>query len=494
MTALFQWPALRSDGHALPSFVEYQRGVWGKVHGAPTDFRWIAQSDDFGRDSPDAQPQFSLGGEDVPTRFQSWRNLGDRCYAVGAYPSRAIDAAGRRNFLEKQILEWRVPAGVPPALGALLLLPHVAGMTDAIWWDQAASDVWAPLDIHMPILPNDHQPLDIEQDALNAAIERGRRALREAVDLATLTTFYGHLLSGGRPAFLTGLTQPLSPEPLAALLLPLPREIADHISIAGWIPSSRPDFTDLASRWDVMMIPPDLRVPSIISAPSDEAERMASQLLDDEPLLIPQRTEPKPVATPKPLRIRQEGPPRPGMTLQLAPPQSNAPAILSTLYDFARAVDCRWLTPNDLRNGGGVAPLAEPEAAVSLLCDWVWQVEDQRPPHADERQWEVKVDLVRSAAFVLAPRPGMWRVGPPAPDSRIPGLFFGLLLDRNHCDVLSNLGEGPLNELVNQTLACSLSADWDQKLRQWLERWQEVSRTPRVRDLIVSALKSHPRP
>jgi hypothetical protein len=494
MTELFQWPALRSDGYDLPAFVDYQCAVWGKVHGAPTDFRWIAQSDDFGRDRPDVQPQLSLGGEDVAARLQSWRNLGDRCYAVGAYPSRAIDAAGRRGFLEKQILEWRVPAGVPPILGALLLLPHVAAMTDAIWWDRAAGDVWAPLEIHLPILAADHEPLAVEQNGLDAAIDRGRRALREAVELPTLRTFYDQILAGGRPAFLIGLLQPLPPEALAALLLPLPREIADHISIAGWIPTSRPALTDLATRWDVMVIPPDLSVPPMVSAPGEEAERMARQLLDDDPVFLRPRTAPKPVAATRPIKIRREGPPRPGMKLDLAPPEPNAPAILHTLHDFALAVDRRWLTPSDLRNSGGAPPFANDEVAADLLCDWVREVKEQQPPHADERQWQVKVDLLRSAAFALAPRQQTLRVDLPESDSCVPAFFFGLLIDRNHCDALFKLGERPLNELVNQTLVCSLSGEWDEKLRRWLEQWGAVSGNQKARDLIGSALKSHPRP
>jgi hypothetical protein len=492
MTELFQWPALRSDGHDLPAFVDYQRAVWGKVHGAPTDFRWIAQSDDFGHDRPDVQPQLSLGAEDVHARFQLWRNLGDRCYAVGAYPSRAIDAAGRRGFLEKQILEWRIPTGVPPILGALLLLPHVATMTDAIWWDRAAGDVWAPLEIHLPILSLDHEPLAVDQNTLDAAIERGRRILREAVELPWLRRFYDQILAGGRPAFLTGPLQPLAPEALAALLLPLPRAMADHISIAGWIPTSGPAFTDLATRWDAMLIPPDLSVPSMVYAPSGQAERLARQLLDGEPVFSPVRTAPKPIAAPRALKIRREGPPRPSMKLDLAPPEPEAPAILHKLHDFALAVDRRWLTPSDLRNSGGAPPFAGDEVAAGLLCDWVRQVKEQHPPHADERQWQVKIDLLRSAAFALAPRQETLRVDLPESDSRVPALFFGLLIDRNHCDALFKLGERPLTELVNQTLACSLSEEWDKKLRRWLEQWGAGSKNQKTRDLIGSALKSYP--
>ena len=51
-----------------------------------------------------------------------WRTLADQCFALVSYPSRAIDTAGRSSFLEKQVLAWRRPIGIPAALGALLLL------------------------------------------------------------------------------------------------------------------------------------------------------------------------------------------------------------------------------------------------------------------------------------------------------------------------------------------------------------------------------------
>ena len=45
--SLWQWPALQGDRGRLPERLECQRGVFGKVQGARSDFRWIARSAGF---------------------------------------------------------------------------------------------------------------------------------------------------------------------------------------------------------------------------------------------------------------------------------------------------------------------------------------------------------------------------------------------------------------------------------------------------------------
>ena len=98
------WPALRGLGE--PTAIECERGVFGKMHGARSDFRWIARSAAFLRDGW-LEDKFALGSEDLPTRLSFWRCLPEHgCYIAGyAYPSRAQDASGRRGFLEKQFLQ-----------------------------------------------------------------------------------------------------------------------------------------------------------------------------------------------------------------------------------------------------------------------------------------------------------------------------------------------------------------------------------------------------
>ncbi|HEX6161179.1 MAG TPA: hypothetical protein VF111_13485, partial [Thermoanaerobaculia bacterium] len=331
MNRRLDWPALHGfEPHPLFDAISFERAVWGKVHGAATDFRWIARTPAFAADRSDIQTQLNLGGEDTPAAFQAWRSDGDRFYAVTGYPSRAIDASGRRGFLEKQVLEWRRSDGAPAVVGALLLLPHAAQMTDAIWWDRAAGELWSSPEACLPI--DDSTPLLAGEDDLVAAIERGRAVLRESVSRDAIEQLYEQLLQRRSPAFLGTITQPLPPEALAALLLPLPRDIADRLSIAGWIPSSRPSMSDLATHWDVLVTP----------RPGDgfksaEARQMVEMLLDETTSAPPAPSRAVPVMPRRP---------RPRMRLDVTPPEPGAPGVIQELYDLAATVDRRWLAPD----------------------------------------------------------------------------------------------------------------------------------------------------
>ena len=451
------WPALEGS---LPSVIEYERGVWGKVHGARTDFRWIARSAHFAE--TDLQLRLSLGAEDVPASFQMWRSLGDRCYAVTCYPSRAIDAEGRRGFLEKQMLEWRRPPEVPAALGALLLLPRVAAMTDGIWWERDdVSDLQAQADAVLSIVRGESV---MAEETLADTIERGREALSSALDPRSLEQLYDQLLAGAHPAWLTGLRRPLSPEALAALLLPLPRDIADRISIAGWIPSSRPSFDDLASRWDVL---PDDR--AVASLAPEKAHATARGLLQGTPANV---LEPEPIVVePKSSPAVARTILRPGMRLRLRAPDSDA-LLLHELHQFATSVDRRWLDPRSLRHRIG----AKGSYPSDLLCEWVETVRRQRPVHVDQGQWAAKADLLRSAAYVLAPTPAtIQAMGIPDLTSRVPALIFGLMLDdRREWNRLFGLGAEPLQKLIKQSRDCARSPAWAPQLGQWLQRWDRA--------------------
>jgi hypothetical protein len=498
MTSLLDWPALMTDTQSFPSCLEYERGVWGKVHGASTDYRWIAQSPEFGRDRPDLQRQINLGAEDVPCRVQAWRNLGDRCCAVTIYASQAIDATGRRGFLEKQILEWRRPASVPAALGALALLTRVAELTDAIWWDSNFSPLVSQSGIHLRISDADHSPIAIEEVHLLSVIERGRQALREAVSEQSLEQLYDQLLSGQQPACLSGLQRPLPAEAVAALLLPLPRDIADRISVAGWIPASRPALAELGTRWDVLVIVPGQIVPSFPSRSQMKARRMVEWLLEEDARSefieeVPTRAGVVEKTAP-PAIVSSARPFRPGVELQLTSPAPDAAFILTRLHEFAVSPDRRWLDPLTLtlhvRSDTQV-----PRESARVVLDWVRQLHDQRG-YADKRQWQVKMDLLRSAAIVLVPEPAtLAAVGRPDTQSRIPALLFGLMFDRHQdWDRLAGFGDRALRDLLEQSLTCSGAKRWGTRMRAWLERWQIESRRQdiSVRRMIGEVLKACP--
>ena len=250
------WPALDLGGRPLPAEISYERGVWGKVHGAASDFRWIAATPSFMSLHRRFESELQLGSEDAPTAGTLWRTLDGVHCAVAFYPSPARDAAGRSSFLEKQVVEWRRPPEAPAALGALLLLRHAAELDSGVWWARRADVHWAESDFRLELGPAEHPPRPVSPDAVERAVEQGIQELLAAASEEALAELYAALLAGGRALPLSGLTRPLPPEALAALLLPLPRDQADRLSIAGWLPSLRlaeSGIADLRQCWDLVL-------------------------------------------------------------------------------------------------------------------------------------------------------------------------------------------------------------------------------------------------
>ena len=130
-----QWPALDADARDLPAAISCERGIWGKVHASTSDFRWIATTPGLTAPVRQLEHELPLGTEDTPVHATLWRVVDDLCYAVALLPSAAYDADQRTGFIEKHILEWRRPAHVPAAAGALLLL-RAAAQFQAIDWSE----------------------------------------------------------------------------------------------------------------------------------------------------------------------------------------------------------------------------------------------------------------------------------------------------------------------------------------------------------------------
>ncbi len=284
------WPGLDLAGLDLPLQLDYERGVWGKVHGADSDFRWIAVSGLFAVQNDGLERELKLGSEDEPLRFQLWRCLNGIHYAVACYPSRATDAAGRSGFLEKQVLEWRRSDGLPAALGALLLLPRSASLDDNVWWKDRAKADWAEEDYQLSLEKAEHAPLSVTEERLEQIIEGGITGLFERTSEKALGELYARLLAGQRAVPLDGLESPLSAEALAVLLLPLPRDSADRLSMAGWLPAKRADAKRLQERWDLMMgsnrIGLDQSVPVPSASQRQQGVRMAQALAQREPAAL----------------------------------------------------------------------------------------------------------------------------------------------------------------------------------------------------------------
>jgi hypothetical protein len=467
---LSDWPAL-SYASAWPEKLKFSRAVWGKVHGASSDYRWIALSAGLAPE-PDLHKEFVAGVEDLQEKALLWRSLGGRSHAVTCYPSRAADKSGRADFLEKQVLSWD-RCDLPAALGALILLSYATGLDDSLWWSRYEDKPWSEPDFALPIDPSDHEPRPVRIQDLAATVEQGLAEIRSALGIERLQALYAAILAGSKPAFLTGLQEPLSAAALAALLLPLPREHADRLSVAGWLPSRRAFMDELKKLWDVIVLPPDLtwlaaNAPEIDPRFQAEGRRLAGALLGQEavsyPLadLPPRPIEPLPEPVPTPEKPGLPGRPIPGHTITLASPSPRAPEVLRKLRDFAAATDRRWLEAESLLSmKPGLIDHRD-----SPIPGWISALADQRPAWADPEQWKVKLDLLRCAALILHPHPYS-----AMPESgKVPPLYFISAVPTADLNGLKRLGN-----LLQQALDQSLSLGQNprtKQMRKVLQIWR----------------------
>lgn len=331
------WPALDAKGRELSGALTYERGIWGKAHDSAADYHWIALTPALEAPSRNVELELSLGAADVPRKHATfWRTIGDTSYAGVMYRSPSSDAAGRTGFLEKQVLEWKHP-DVPAAIGALLLLPVVEKLDSSEWWSKRTEVQWDERDDH-PIELAAGAPVPLTPAAIERAIADGIRALRSATNEDALSALYADVLAGRRATALADTADVLSASAVAALLLPLPRSLADQLSIVSWLPVSW--LSDSAAEsirrcWDLVLAG-DTTVPlQTVQEPSDEqraqGREMASQIFHAE---IPQ-----PVSSEVDNRVQ--------LTLW-GPTQAGKTAFLAKLYLEA---DCEaewevYPTPN----------------------------------------------------------------------------------------------------------------------------------------------------
>jgi hypothetical protein len=371
------WPALQPAA-ALPRWIEYRRAVWGKFHGSGEDFGWIARSAGFGGDRIAIEGCLALGNEDhegAPVAF--WRVVDDRGFAIQAYPSHAVDLAGRRG-LEKQFLEGTA-ADAPRAAVAAALLPVAAGLaTPAL--DRAATLAQGGGAVPLPLTDAEVAP------GLSAAASAGISGIRTRVTQEALVDFYDALLSDVRPAVLRS-PAPLPAESLAALLLPLDRAVADRVSIAGWIVSSRFDPGLMRAAWDAIVFEtvPRAFVASQPRRCRERAELIVSALLAGDPR-----------------RLAAADPAPPG-TARTAP--AAVPPVVRELIEFARSRDRGGHFPVVSRVAITEPARQELRAALSSLRQQL-----SASPQLDgvlldarRRHLQHKADVIRDAALKLDP-------------------------------------------------------------------------------------------
>src|SRR5262249_29684747 len=142
---------------------------------------------------------------------------------------------------------------IPPAALAFLLMPEAARLDDTVWWETWRDPRWKSRDYHLTI--SEQECPVLRPEGLEQRLDCGVDELLQAVDGDRLGEFYSLLLSGPGPAVLRIAAPALSPLALAALLLPLERELTEEISVAGGVFSGRLDPAALG-HWRAVVVPP----------------------------------------------------------------------------------------------------------------------------------------------------------------------------------------------------------------------------------------------
>ena len=522
-TDLWQWPALAGAAALMGEELRCELGLWGKVHGQASDYRWIARSPGFGAGVPDSQRHLRLGAEDQPARAAAWRapwvggdtGEGGDYFAIGTYPSRALDAAGRGAVLEKRVLHWRRPApGFPVALAAAALLPLAAQADDRLWWDRVGEGDWQDPDDALPLAPADCPGVTLGPAALETVIAAGLEALLATLEEPQLAALYAGLLAGLRPVHLGGLAQPLPPGALAAVLLPLTPAQAQRCSLCAWVPATLIDPRDLGRDWDLVVTRQSAPHPDPALAPEfrERGARLAAALYARDPGLIPDARTRSPGAAPLLVpvpaphlaevgdgtpavhpypRLIPDAAPSPALPsaaagdrttpvhpnprMHLAPGAASGRPGLAYLHEFADAINLRRLDLTrlaaDLAAPGAWPVLAPGEdPADHPLVHWIRRLEAHRPAAVDPADWAFKLDQLRAAALLLLPHPTtLDLVGLPR-DPRVPALLAVLAADPATVgEHLAAHRQPTLHRLLAHSRACpdtALVAD----LETWVAR------------------------
>lgn len=235
------WPCFEDWRPRAAKEIVCQRAVYGKVHRAPTDYRWIAHSSGIAPGKMKLERDLALGSEDAPATLFAWRYDALGAYAIKCYPSRAVDAAGRPAGLEKQILYVPSTSDLPPAALAVLMLSEIIGFEDSVWWEAWRDPRWQKMDFFLPV-----PEVRVRVDGLKELIERGRAELRESASDRALEQFFS--ATEAAPPAILAVEKPLPPLALAALLLPIERGLTENMAIAGGFPSRVLDRPKL-SHW-----------------------------------------------------------------------------------------------------------------------------------------------------------------------------------------------------------------------------------------------------
>jgi hypothetical protein len=209
MKALQAWPALEGE---LPAEIQALEARWQPGGGLAAGGSWREASSELERWIHLLPiPAASATGAPGPVFF--WRGGEPSCLVVE-------DTLGETGG--HRLLGWRPGSGQPAALGALQLPALLLRSARPFWQDGAAAQPAA---------------LAVDPLELGSRIDAARNALLRAASQEALAAAYGALLSGAAAVPLV-VDAPLSAEALAGFLLPLPRSLADTLTIRGWPPAA----------------------------------------------------------------------------------------------------------------------------------------------------------------------------------------------------------------------------------------------------------------
>lgn len=524
MTDPFQWPVLAGGEQHVGEMLQCHVGIWGKVRHQASDYRWIARSEGFGEGRKDLSRALRIGSEDQSIGATAWRAMvdgampdgGNRDYfAIGAYPSRAVDAFGRQVPLEKLVLHWQRHADGPPvALAALALLPQVAEADDGLWWDRVDEGDWQRPDYALPLDASTCPALRLIDAAMLAEqIEQGIETLAKTLGVERLARIYALLLGGAHPVMIRAQARPLPPPALAALLLPLAPERAETLSLTAWVPSMLVDVTDVGKNWDLAVTARSGTDPDVDQADLAQGIRLAEALLDRAPERLVSTTlldtrspadklevlSSTDVLEPAVERRPSSGwslHPNPRLGLEPAPPKQAA--ALAYLHEFADRINLRRIDLRRLREMNSQSrfiPTGEDPARHPLVA-WIQALQSDIPAGVHEKEWQFKIDQLRSAALVLLPSTStLTIVGlPEGEQPQIPALLVTLAFDpKQGGQGLAEHGLDALRRMIQQSLGCR-SPSLVERIHRWMSDWWSVQQNADLQRGLHDLLARQSRP
>ncbi len=445
---LRSFPALEGWNRGSGS-IATRRAVYGKVHRAPTDYRWLAWSDNFAPGPAPLEQDLALGAEDAAASFCCWRySAAQGAIAVKCYPSRAFDAAGRPAGMEKQVLAAAPSADVPPALMAFLLLSASVQLDDTIWWDTWRDPRWKTQDYHLPI-PADQCP-NLSFEELEPRVEQGVTELLDYMTEQRLEEFYARLLGGSGLVVLRAEDKLPTPLALAAMLLPLDRNTTGRISLAGGFPA-RTLQPERLGHWSAvvcgpLVVAPDTPVPEGFRGHAAGLVQMLKRSMSDGG--------------------------RGGPALDLSPGGS-------FLLGFLQSEE-RWFVPGE-RGGNSIKqvgpwPVVRHPGEAEMLRESVAKFAAEvasMPNSPARRQLTTKADLLRALLLVLCPGSESLNAVPRPFTNFVPPLYFASRIEAQDWSEFARYTAAQFEELAVQSLRHTLVHPMVEEVASWLRACAE---------------------